>query len=211
MAFQPEKALVEFFYQQYALQGSGKLMLGSVTGMLNMLPQYPVRGTAYCALAGGLTVFAILLTRAIDSYVPIIARKGGGSSMKLRSCMTSVLAAGCLLLTGCTTQLVYFNEIYLVNTCGVPLEVEPHHYTNWLPPIAPRLVAPGEQVSVASYKSFGEDVDQQVSCRYSLTVKGAQRTRLISADEMRYALLSIKRERDGSRRSWTLKDGVFCP
>ncbi|WPN57827.1 hypothetical protein [Pseudomonas sp. P9_31] len=133
MAFQPEKALVEFFYQQYALQGSGKLMLGSVTGMLNMLPQYPVRGMAYCALAV------------------------------------------------CTTQMVYFNDIYLVNTCGVPLEVEPHHYTNWLPPIAPRLVAPGEQVSVASYKSFGEDVDQQVSCRYSLTVKGAQRTRLSSA------------------------------
>lgn len=32
-----------------------------------MLPQYPVRGMAYCALAGGLTVSAILLTRVIDA------------------------------------------------------------------------------------------------------------------------------------------------
>lgn len=30
-------------------------------------------------------------------------------------------------------------------------------------------------------------------------------------DETRYALLDIKRERDGLQRSWTLKDGVFCP
>jgi hypothetical protein len=26
-----------------------------------------------------------------------------------------------------------------------------------------------------------------------------------------YALQSVKRERDGYQRSWTLKDGAFCP
>lgn len=38
-----------------------------------------------------------------------------------------------------------------------------------------------------------------------------KQSRLVSADEMRQALLGIKRERDGLQRSWTLKDGVFCP
>ncbi|MFJ2482539.1 hypothetical protein ACIOWE_19905 [Pseudomonas sp. NPDC087598] len=131
--------------------------------------------------------------------------------MKFRACMTSLAAVAGLLLTGCTTQLVYTNDIYLVNTCGVPLEVQAQHATNWLPPLEPRVVAPGGRVSVASYRSYGEDIDEQISCRYSLTVKGPQRTRLVSADEMRQALLDIKRERDGLRRSWTLKEGVFCP
>ncbi|MGH8330265.1 MAG: hypothetical protein ACRER3_08005 [Pseudomonas fluorescens] len=134
--------------------------------------------------------------------------------MNLRASMASVLAAGGLLTVGCTTQMRYINEIDLVNTCGVPLQVEALHATNWLPPLEPlepRIVAPGERIAVASYMSFGEDVDVQVSCSYSLTVKGAERTRLVSADDMRYALLGVKRERDGGRRIWTLKDGVFCP
>lgn len=131
--------------------------------------------------------------------------------MKLRAPMAFVLAAGGLLMVGCTTQMRYINEIDLVNTCGVPLQVEALHATNWLPPLEPRIVAPGERVAVASYMSFGEDVDVQVSCGYSLTVKGAERTRFVSADDMRYALLGVKRERDGGRRIWTLKDGVFCP
>ncbi|MBK5549020.1 MULTISPECIES: hypothetical protein [unclassified Pseudomonas] len=131
--------------------------------------------------------------------------------MNLRPFIASVLAVDCLLLAGCTTQLKYINEIDLVNTCGVPLQVEPQNATNWLPPMAARTVAPGERVAVASYLSYGEDVDVQVSCNYSLTVKGSERTRLVSADDMRYALLGVKHERDSSRRSWTLKDGVFCP
>ncbi|KJZ48484.1 hypothetical protein [Pseudomonas fluorescens] len=32
-----------------------------------MFPQYPIRGMAYCALAGGLTISAILVTRAVDT------------------------------------------------------------------------------------------------------------------------------------------------
>ena len=131
--------------------------------------------------------------------------------MTFSACMTSLSVVAGLLLAGCTTQLVYINDIYLVNTCGVPLEVQPQHSTNWLPSITPRLVAPGERVSVASYKSYGEDIDEQTSGRYSLTIKGSERTRLVSADEMRYALSDAKRERDGLQRSWTLKDGVFCP
>lgn len=131
--------------------------------------------------------------------------------MNLRAFMASVFATGCLLMGGCTTQMKYINEIDLVNTCGVPLQVEPKNDSNWLPTRASRIVAPGERVPVASYLSYGEGVDVQVSCSYSLTVKGAERTRLVSADDMRYALLDAKRERDGGRRIWTLKDGVFCP
>lgn len=131
--------------------------------------------------------------------------------MKFLVCMMSLTALAGLLLTGCTTQLVYMNDIYLVNSCGVPLQVQSQNSTNWLPPIEPQMVAPGERVSVASYRSYGEDVDGQVSCRYSLSIKGPERTRLVTADEMRQALHSVKRESDGLQRSWTLKDGVFCP
>lgn len=38
-----------------------------VSILVYLLPQYPVRAVAYCALAGSLTVFAILLTRALDA------------------------------------------------------------------------------------------------------------------------------------------------
>lgn len=131
--------------------------------------------------------------------------------MNLLSFVASVLAAGCLLLVGCTTQLKYIYEIDLLNTCGVPLQVESQNASNWLPLMEPRVLAPGKQFAVASYLSYDEDGDIRVDDNFSLTVKGSEQTRLFSADDIRYALLGIKRERDGSRRIWTLKDGVFCP
>ncbi|MGF6205448.1 hypothetical protein [Pseudomonas frederiksbergensis] len=131
--------------------------------------------------------------------------------MNLRSFVAPVLAAGCLLLVGCTTQLTYIYEIDLLNTCGVPLQIESQNASNWLPLMEPRVLAPGKRYAVASYLSYDEDGDIQVDYNFALTVKGSEQTRLFSADDIRYALLGIKRERDGDHRIWTLKDGVFCP
>ncbi|KAA0988542.1 hypothetical protein FQ192_15940 [Pseudomonas sp. ANT_J12] len=131
--------------------------------------------------------------------------------MSLRSFVASVLAAGYLSLVGCTTQLTYIYEIDLLNTCGVPLQIQSKNASNWLPLMEPRVLAPGKQYAVASYLSYDEDGGIQVDDNFLLTVKGSEKTRLFSADDLRNALPGIKPERDGSRRIWTLKDGVFCP
>ncbi|KAF2389287.1 MULTISPECIES: hypothetical protein [Pseudomonas] len=131
--------------------------------------------------------------------------------MNLLPFVASVLAVGCLLLAGCTTQLTYIYEVDLLNTCGVPLQIESQNASNWLPLMEPRVLAPGKQYAVASYLSYDEDGDIRVDDNFSLTVKGSEQTRLFSAHDIRNALLGIKHERDGGRRIWTLKDGVFCP
>ncbi|WP_213937807.1 hypothetical protein [Pseudomonas sp. dw_612] len=54
------------FVHRLAIQfGIAIFMMASI--LFYMLPQYPVRGMAYCALAGGLTVSAILVTRAVTT------------------------------------------------------------------------------------------------------------------------------------------------
>ena len=58
--------LVLVFIHRLAIKfGVAIFMMLSI--LCYMLPQYPVRGMAYCALAGGLTVCAILLTRVLDA------------------------------------------------------------------------------------------------------------------------------------------------
>jgi hypothetical protein len=44
-----------------------------------------------------------------------------------------------------------------------------------------------------------------------LTIERWLARNFVCADGMRYALQSVKREREGLQRSWTLKDGAFCP
>ncbi|WP_347902758.1 hypothetical protein [Pseudomonas purpurea] len=131
--------------------------------------------------------------------------------MSVRTFMQMSLAVGGALLAGCTTQLTYNNDIVLVNTCGVPLEIESHGSSNFLPPIPAHVIAPGERAYVASYLSYGEDVSPQITCSYWLTVKGPERTRTVTADELRYAVAKVKREKNGRLRSWSIVDGSFCP
>ncbi|WP_426233626.1 hypothetical protein [Pseudomonas sp. TWP3-2] len=42
-----------------------------------MLPQYPVRGMAYCALAGGLTMAAIVLSHLLNAALVRLRREQG--------------------------------------------------------------------------------------------------------------------------------------
>lgn len=131
--------------------------------------------------------------------------------MSFRSFMKMLLAVGGALMAGCTMQQIYNNDILFVNTCGVPLEIESHGSSNFLPPIPAHVIAPGERDFVASYVSYGEDVSPQITCNYWLTVKGPERTRTVTADELRYAVAKVKREKVGSSRSWSIVDGSFCP
>jgi hypothetical protein len=57
--------LILVFMRRQALQ-FGLVIFMMLAILFYMLPQYPVRGLAYCALTGGLTIAAILLTGAID-------------------------------------------------------------------------------------------------------------------------------------------------
>ncbi|SDS97063.1 hypothetical protein [Pseudomonas prosekii] len=60
--------LVLVFIPRLAIKfGVAIFMMVSI--LIYLLPQYPVRAMAYCALAGGLTVSAILVTRALDAAV----------------------------------------------------------------------------------------------------------------------------------------------
>lgn len=58
--------LVLVFIPRLAAQfGVAIFMMASI--LVYLLPRYPVRAMAYCALAGGLTLCAILLTRALNA------------------------------------------------------------------------------------------------------------------------------------------------
>jgi hypothetical protein len=57
--------LILVFIRRQALQ-FGLVIFMMLAILFYLLPQYPVRGLAYCALTGGLTIAAILLTGAID-------------------------------------------------------------------------------------------------------------------------------------------------
>ncbi|MDT3310357.1 hypothetical protein QZR14_03210 [Pseudomonas sp. rhizo66] len=58
--------LILVFIQRQAIQ-FGLVVLMMLTILFYLLPQYPIRGLAYCALTGGLTVCAILLTNVIHT------------------------------------------------------------------------------------------------------------------------------------------------
>lgn len=58
--------LILVFIQRQAIQ-FGLVIFMMLAILFYLLPQYPIRGLAYCALTGGLTVGAILLSNAIDN------------------------------------------------------------------------------------------------------------------------------------------------
>jgi hypothetical protein len=56
-----------FIHRLAAQFGLAIFMMVSI--LIYLLPQYPVRAMAYCALAGGLTISAILVTRVLNAAV----------------------------------------------------------------------------------------------------------------------------------------------
>jgi len=111
----------------------------------------------------------------------------------------------------CAAQQVYRNDVYLQNTCGVPLELTLANDSNYDDQPRSFTLAPNERSSVANYQSFGEDVLGQISHRYSLVLKSPTASKTIDAQALRKAIAGVEKTEEKAVRSWTLDDGAFCP
>ncbi len=116
-----------------------------------------------------------------------------------------------LSLAACTVQQLYRNDVYLQNTCGVPLELTLANDSNYDDQPRSFTLAPNERSSVANYQSFGEDVSDQISDQYSLMLKSPTASKTIDAQALRKAIAGIEKTEEKAVRSWTLDDGAFCP
>ncbi|WP_432218100.1 hypothetical protein ACREYJ_28090 [Pseudomonas kribbensis] len=116
-----------------------------------------------------------------------------------------------LSLAACTVQQVYRNDVYLQNTCGVPLELTLANDSNYDDQPRSFTLAPNERSSVANYQSFGEDVSGQISDQYSLMLKSPTASKTIDAQALRKAIAGVEKTEENAVRSWTLDDGAFCP
>ncbi len=116
-----------------------------------------------------------------------------------------------LSLAACTVQQVYRNDVYLQNTCGVPLELTLANDSNYDDQPRSFTLAPNERNSVANYQSFGEDVLGQISHRYNLMLKSPTASKTIDAQALRKAIAGVEKTEEKAVRSWTLDDGAFCP
>lgn len=123
--------------------------------------------------------------------------------VSLFACFVSLMA--------CAAQQVYRNDVYLQNTCGVPLELTLANDSNYDDQPRSFTLAPNERSSVANYQSFGEDVLGQISHRYSLVLKSPTASKTIDAQALRKAIAGVEKTEEKAVRSWTLDDGAFCP
>jgi hypothetical protein len=114
-------------------------------------------------------------------------------------------------LTACAAQQVYRNDVYLQNTCGVPLELTLANDSNYDDQPRSFMLSPNERSSIANYQSFGEDVLGQISDQYSLTLKSPTASKTIDAQALRKATAGVEKTEEKAVRSWTLNDGAFCP
>jgi len=108
-------------------------------------------------------------------------------------------------------QQVYSNHVFLVNTCGVPLELSLSHDSNYSD--EPRRIAlsPNQRSAIANYQSFGEDVDGQISDQFSLSIKSPAASKTVDAQTLRRAVASAEKTVRKAVRSWVIADGSFCP
>ncbi|WP_176472337.1 hypothetical protein [Pseudomonas sp. Irchel 3H7] len=114
-------------------------------------------------------------------------------------------------LTACAAQQVYRNDVYLLNTCGVPLELTLANDSNYDDQPRSFTLNPNQRSSIGNYQSFGEDVSGQISDQYSLSIKSQNATKSIDAQTLRKAVASIKKTEEKAVRSWTVDTGAFCP
>jgi hypothetical protein len=123
---------------------------------------------------------------------------------------TVFLACG-VSFTACAAQQVYRNDVYFLNTCGIPLELSLVHDSNYDDQPRRLTLAPGERRSIANYRSAGKDVSGQISARYSLVIKTASAVKTIDAQTLRTALARVEKVEDNAVRAWTIEDRSFCP
>lgn len=108
-------------------------------------------------------------------------------------------------------QQVYSNNVFLLNTCGVPLELSVVHDSNYDDKARRLVLDPNQRRTIANYRSFGEDVAGQISDQYSLSIKSPTATKTIDAQTLRKAVASTERTEQKAVRSWVITDGSFCP
>ena len=108
-------------------------------------------------------------------------------------------------------QQVYRNDVYLLNTCGVPLELTLANDSNYDDQPRSFTLNPNQRSSIGNYQSFGEDVSGQISDQYSLSIKSPTAMKSIDAQTLRNAVTSIKKTEEKAVRSWTIDTGAFCP
>ncbi|MBC8995494.1 hypothetical protein IAI51_02995 [Pseudomonas sp. N40(2020)] len=114
-------------------------------------------------------------------------------------------------VTTYAAQQVYSNNVFLLNTCGVPLELSVVHDSNYDDKARRLVLNPNQRRTIANYRSFGEDVAGQISDQYSLSIKSSTGTKTIDAQTLRKAVASTERTEEKSVRSWVITDGAFCP
>ncbi len=114
-------------------------------------------------------------------------------------------------VTTYAAQQVYSNNVFLLNTCGVPLELSVVHDSNYDDKARRLVLNPNQRRTIANYRSFGEDVADQISDQYSLSIKSPTATKTIDAQTLRKAVASTERTKEKAVRSWGITDGSFCP
>ena len=114
-------------------------------------------------------------------------------------------------VTTYAAQQVYSNNVFLLNTCGVPLELSVVHDSNYDDKARRLVLSPNQRRTIANYRSFGEDVAGQISDLYSLSIKSPTATKTIDAQTLRKAVASTERTEEKAVRSWVITDGAFCP
>jgi hypothetical protein len=114
-------------------------------------------------------------------------------------------------VTTYAAQQVYSNNVFLLNTCGVPLELSVVHDSNYDDKARRLVLSPNQRRTIANYRSFGEDVAGQISDQYSLSIKSPTATKTIDAQTLQKAVASTERTEEKAVRSWVITDGSFCP
>jgi hypothetical protein len=114
-------------------------------------------------------------------------------------------------VTTYAAQQVYSNNVFLLNTCGVPLELSVVHDSNYDDKARRLVLSPNQRRTIANYRSFGEDVAGQISDLYSLSIKSPTATKTIDAQTLQKAVASTERTEEKAVRSWVITDGSFCP
>jgi len=114
-------------------------------------------------------------------------------------------------VTTYAAQQVYSNNVFLLNTCGVPLELSVVHDSNYDDKARRLVLSPNQRRTIANYRSFGEDVAGQISDLYSLSIKSPTATKTIDAQTLQKAVVSTERTEEKAVRSWVITDGSFCP
>ena len=114
-------------------------------------------------------------------------------------------------VTTYAAQQVYSNNVFLLNTCGVPLELSVVHDSNYDDKARRLVLNPNQRRTIANYRSFGEDVAGQISDQYSLSIKSPTATKTIDAQTLQKAVASTERTEEKAVRSWVITDGSFCP